>query len=57
MATKKELIAQTIVKILVSHLSSFPEDGNNNRNAPFHVTFLNAFSDKLNGRVRDIPLY
>lgn len=54
---KKELIAQTIIKILVSRFSSFPEDGNNNRNAPFHVAFLNAFSDKLNGRVRDIPDY
>lgn len=54
---KKECIAQTIIKILVSRFSSFPEDGNNNRNAPFHVAFLNAFSDKLNGRVRDIPDY
>lgn len=54
---KKELIAQTIIKILVSRFSSFPEDGNNNRNAPFHVAFLNAFSDKLNERVRDIPDY
>lgn len=54
---KKELIAQTIIKILVSRFSSFPEDGNNNRNAPFHIAFLNAFSDKLNGRVRDIPDY
>ena len=54
---KKELIAQTIIKILVSRFSSFPEGGNNNRNAPFHVAFLNAFSDKLNGRVRDIPDY
>lgn len=54
---KKELIAQTIIKILVSRFNSFPEDGNNNRNAPFHVAFLNAFSDKLNERVRDIPDY
>lgn len=56
-ARKKELIAQAIIKILVSRFSSFPEDGNNNRNAPFHIAFLNAFSDKLNGRVRDIPDY
>lgn len=54
---KKELIAQTIIKILVSRFSSFPEDSNNNRNAPFHIAFLNAFSDKLNGRVRNIPDY
>lgn len=32
---KKELIAQTIIKILVSRFSSFPDDSsNNNRNAP-----------------------
>lgn len=54
---KKELIAQTVIKILVSRFSSFPEDSNYNRNAPFHVAFLNAFSNKLNGRVRDIPDY
>ena len=54
---KKELIAQTIIKILESRFSSFPEDGNNNINAPIHVAFLNAFSDKLNGRVCDISDY
>lgn len=54
---KKELIAQTIIKILVSRFSSFPEDGNNNRNAPFHIAFLKAFSNKLDGRVRDITDY
>lgn len=54
---KKEQIAQVVIKILVSRFLSFPEDGNNNRNAPFHVAFLNAFSDKLDGRVRDIPDY
>ena len=54
---KKEQIAQVVIKILVSRFGSFPEDSNNNRNAPFHVAFLNAFSDKLDGRVRDIPDY
>lgn len=54
---KKELIAHAIIKILVSRFISFPEDSNNNRNAPFHIAFLNAFSDKLNGRVKDIPDY
>ncbi len=34
---KKELIAQTVIKILFSRFNSFPEDGTNNRNAPFHV--------------------
>ena len=56
-AKKKERIAQTVIKVLVSRFSSFPEDSNNNRNAPFHVAFLNAFSDKLNGRVQDVPDY
>lgn len=54
---KKEIVAQTIIKILVSRFDSFPEDKNNNRNAPFHVAFLSAFSEKLNGRVRNIPDY
>lgn len=54
---KKELIAQTVIKVLYSRFNSFPEDNSNNRNAPFHIAFLNAFSDKLSGRVQNIPDY
>ena len=54
---KKELIAQTIIKLLYSRFNSFRDDCNVNRNAPFHVALLNAFTDKLSGPVHDIPVY
>lgn len=54
---KKELIAQTVISILYSRFNSFPSGGSENRNAPFHVAFLNAFSGKLSGRVHDISDY
>ena len=54
---KKELIAQTIISILYSRFNSFPSGGNGNRNAPFHIAFLNAFSDKLIGRVNNTSDY
>jgi hypothetical protein len=41
----------------VTRFDSFPEDASNNRNAPFHEAFLTAFSDKLNGKVSDIPFF
>lgn len=53
----KEKIAIEVIKVLVTRFESFPEDANNNRNAPFHEAFLNAFSDKLNGKVSDTPFF
>jgi len=53
----KEKISIEVIKTLVSRFESFPEDASNNRNAPFHEAFLNAFSDKLAGRVSDIPFF
>ena len=55
--SKKQKIAESVIKVLFKRFSSFPEHYENNRNAPFHVAFLNAFSDKLNGRVHNIPDY
>lgn len=55
--SKKELIARNVIKVLYSRFASFPENSDNNRNAPFHIAFLNAFRDKLNGRVQNIPDY
>lgn len=52
----KEKIAIEVIKVLVTRFESFPEDANNNRNAPFHEAFLNAFSDKLNGKVEERTL-
>jgi len=54
---KKELIAHEVIKTLFSRFLSFPEDSSNNRNAPFHEAFLNAFSDKLEDKVSDIPFF
>ena len=54
---QKEKVSIEVIKTLVTRFESFPEDASNNRNAPFHEAFLNAFSDKLNGRVSDTPFF
>jgi len=54
---KVQRISQQVIKVLSSRFESFPEDATNNRNAPFHKAFLNAFSDKLNGKVTDVPFF
>ena len=54
---QKEKISIEVIKTLVTRFDNFPEDASNNRNAPFHEAFLNAFSDKLNGKVSDSPFF
>jgi hypothetical protein len=54
---QKEKISIEVIKTLVTRFESFPEDASNNRNAPFHESFLRAFSDKLNGKVSDTPFF
>lgn len=54
---QKEKISIEVIKTLVTRFDNFPEDASNNRNAPFHESFLNAFSDKLNGKVSDTPFF
>ncbi len=54
---QKERISIEVIKTLVTRFESFPEDASRNRNAPFHEAFLNAFSDKLNGKVYDTPFF
>ena len=53
----KEKIAIEVIKVLISRFDSFPEDASNIRNAPFHDAFLNAFADKLDGKVLDTPFF
>lgn len=53
----KEKISIEVIKTLISRFNNFPEDSFNNRNAPFHEAFLNAFSDKFEGKVSDIPFF
>ncbi|MDR1737431.1 MAG: TdeIII family type II restriction endonuclease, partial [Candidatus Symbiothrix sp.] len=54
---QKEKISLEVIKTLVTRFKSFPEDATNNRNAPFHEAFLKAFSDKLEDKVADTPLF
>ena len=54
---QKEKISIEVISVLVKRFENFPEDTSGNRNAPFHEAFLNAFSDKLSGKVTDIPVF
>ena len=54
---KIERISFEVIKVLFSRFDNFPEDASNNRNAPFHKAFLNAFADKLQDKVSDIPFF
>lgn len=54
---KIEEISHTVIQVLYSRFLSFPKDSVSNRNAPFHEAFLNAFSDKLENKVIDIPFF
>ncbi len=54
---QKELIAIEVIHTLYDQFGKFPEDETNNRNAPFHEAFLNAFSEKLEGKVVSIPIF
>ena len=53
----KEKIAIEVIKTLVTRFDNFPEDASNNRNAPFHEAFLNAFKDNLSDNVPDTPFF
>jgi hypothetical protein len=54
---QKEQIAIQVIRTLFSQFQKFPEDVANNRNAPFHEAFLQAFSQKLDGKVHSIPIF
>jgi len=54
---KIEAISIEVIKTLYKRFLKFPEDAANNRNAPFHEAFLNAFSDKFEDKVQDIPYF
>ena len=51
---KKEQIAHSVIKVLHSRFNLFPSKEGENRNAPFHIAFLQAFQHQLEERVRDI---
>lgn len=54
---KVEKISYSVIRTLYCKFYDFPEDASNNRNAPFHEAFLNAFSNKLEGKVSDVPFF
>lgn len=54
---QKELIAVEVIRTLYNQLEKFPEDETNNRNAPFHEAFLQAFTEKLEDKVTSIPIF
>lgn len=53
----KEYIAIQVIRTLYAQFEKFPEDTSENRNAPFHEAFLNAFTNKLEGKVQSIPVF
>ncbi|HSH52751.1 MAG TPA: TdeIII family type II restriction endonuclease, partial [Bacteroidales bacterium] len=54
---KKELIALEVIRTLKSRFDNFPEDASDNRNAPFHEAFLEAFKVRIEEHVTDIPIF
>lgn len=56
-ALKKERIAIEVIKTLKSRFDNFPEDASDNRNAPFHEAFLEAFKVKIEKHVTELPIF
>lgn len=54
---KIERISHIVINVLYSRFENFPEDATGNRNAPFHMAFLNAFTTELQDKVSDIPYF
>jgi hypothetical protein len=54
---KKERIALEVIKTLKKKFADFHEDASDNRNAPFHEAFLEAFKVKIVKYVTDVPIF
>lgn len=54
---KKERIALEVIKTLKLRFDTFPEDASENRNAPFHEAFLEAFRVNIEKHVSNIPIF
>ena len=54
---KTQLIALEVIRVLKTRFDNFPEDTQSNRNAPFHKAFLNAFKDKIEKYVDNVPYF
>ncbi len=51
---KIQSISLEVIKVLKKRFDNFPENSQSNRNAPFHIAFLNAFKEKIETNL-DIP--
>ena len=54
---KTQLIALEVIRVLKTRFDNFPEDSQENRNAPFHEAFLTAFKDKIEKYVDNVPYF
>ena len=54
---KTQLIALEVIRVLKTRFDNFPEGSQENRNAPFHEAFLNAFKDKIERYVDNTPFF
>jgi hypothetical protein len=54
---QKEKISIEVIKTLLTRFESFPKNSLNNRNAPFHESFLVSFSNQLCGHISDISFF
>ncbi len=54
---KTQLIALEVIRVLKTRFDNFPDDSQENRNAPFHEAFLNAFKDKIEKYVDNVPYF
>lgn len=54
---KRERIALEVIKTLKSRFDNFPTDASDNRNAPFHEAFLEAFKINIEKYVTNVPIF
>jgi len=54
---KIQPIALEVIRVLKTKSDNFSKDIQNNRNAPFHEVFLNAFKDKIEKYVNNVPYF
>jgi len=54
---KTQQIALEVIRVLKTRFDNFPENADENRNAPFHEAFLNAFKNKIEKYVDNVPYF
>ena len=54
---KTQQIALEVIRVLKTRFDNFPENADDNRNAPFHEAFLNAFKNKIEKYVDNVSFF